>query len=128
MHLKIAICLPESSLIITGLIMAGIMPYPSNVGTVLGTLQNNIGIDYWLLSLESCDPQGKNTEKLRRVIRKDGLKEDPNAGKNAVLSYHEGIFWRCSYRTDREEPSILDFWISSQPTSGEDLHACPPFP
>ncbi|MCI4375670.1 hypothetical protein PGIGA_G00112700 [Pangasianodon gigas] len=76
----------------------------------------SLGTDYWLLSLESCDPQDKNTEKLRRVIRKDGLKEDPNGAKSTVLSYHEGIFWRCSYRKDREEESILDFWITNQPT------------
>ncbi|KAB5584427.1 hypothetical protein PHYPO_G00107410 [Pangasianodon hypophthalmus] len=76
----------------------------------------SLSTDYWLLSLESCDPQDKNTEKLRRVIRKDGLKEDPNGAKSTVLSYHEGIFWRCSYRKDREEESILDFWITNQPT------------
>lgn len=44
MHLKIAICLPESCLLITGPIMAGIMPDLLNVGTVLGTLQNNMAI------------------------------------------------------------------------------------
>lgn len=49
MHLKIAICLPESSLIIIGLIIAGTMPHPSNVGTVLGTLQNNIGIGLYAI-------------------------------------------------------------------------------
>ncbi|KAK3557233.1 hypothetical protein QTP70_026107 [Hemibagrus guttatus] len=75
----------------------------------------SLGTDYWLLSLESCDPQDKNTEELRRVIGKDGLKEDPNVAKSTVLSYHEGIFWRCSYRTDRDEESILDFWITNQP-------------
>lgn len=44
MHLKIAICVPESCLLIIGLIMASITPHPLNVGTVLGTLQNNIGV------------------------------------------------------------------------------------
>ncbi|KAG7326776.1 hypothetical protein KOW79_010177 [Hemibagrus wyckioides] len=91
------------------------MLHPLNMGSVLGTLQNNIEVDYWLLSLESCDPQDKNTEKLRRVTGKDGLKEDKNDAKSTVLTYHEGIFWRCSYRTDRDEESILDFWITNQP-------------
>ncbi|GAA6084635.1 transmembrane protein 182 [Tachysurus ichikawai] len=74
-----------------------------------------LGTDYWLLSLESCDPQDENTGKHRRVIGRDGLKEDPNDAKSAVLSYHEGIFWRCFYKTDKEEESILDFWITNQP-------------
>ncbi|XP_060774031.1 transmembrane protein 182 [Neoarius graeffei] len=72
--------------------------------------------NYWLLSLETCNQEDKNTEELRTVIRKDGLKEDPNDAKSTVLFYHEGIFWRCSYRKDREEESILDFWITNQPT------------
>ncbi|KAM9482790.1 transmembrane protein 182 isoform 1-T1 [Clarias gariepinus] len=73
----------------------------------------SLGTDYWLLFLESCDPQ----EKIRKVIRKkDDLKEDPDGAKSTLLSYHEGIFWRCSYRTDKVEESILDFWITNQPT------------
>ncbi|KAF5896353.1 transmembrane protein, partial [Clarias magur] len=46
----------------------------------------------------------------------DDLKEDLDGAKSTVLSYHEGIFWRCSYRTDKVEESILDFWITNQPT------------
>ncbi|KAI5613538.1 transmembrane protein 182-like, partial [Silurus asotus] len=68
----------------------------------------SLGTDYWLLSLESCDPQDKNVERVRR--------EDPHGTKSAVLSYHEGIFWKCYYRTGREEESIMDFWITNQPS------------
>lgn len=49
MHLKIAICLPESGLLIIGLIMASIMPHPLNVGTMLRTLQNDIGISLYTI-------------------------------------------------------------------------------
>ncbi|KAL6456063.1 hypothetical protein MHYP_G00359140 [Metynnis hypsauchen] len=78
----------------------------------------SLGTDYWLLASESCDPGDKITARLRRSTTEDGLQEDQDGPKRVVLAYHEGVFWRCSYmkEMDREEDSILDFWITNQPS------------
>ncbi|XP_017570724.1 transmembrane protein 182 isoform X2 [Pygocentrus nattereri] len=74
----------------------------------------SLGTDYWLLASESCDPGDKITTRLRRSTTEDGLQEHQDGPKHVVLAYHEGVFWRCSYvkEIDREEDSMLDFWIS----------------
>uniref|UniRef100_A0A4W4GLM4 Transmembrane protein 182 n=1 Tax=Electrophorus electricus TaxID=8005 RepID=A0A4W4GLM4_ELEEL len=65
----------------------------------------SLSTDYWLLATEACDSQGQIP---------DGLREESGGPK--LLSYHEGIFWRCTYlkNLDREEDSMLDFWITNQ--------------
>ncbi|XP_026860499.2 transmembrane protein 182 [Electrophorus electricus] len=74
----------------------------------------SLSTDYWLLATEACDSQGQIPAKLPRVITEDGLREESGGPK--LLSYHEGIFWRCTYlkNLDREEDSMLDFWITNQ--------------
>ncbi|KAL7890607.1 hypothetical protein AOLI_G00000830 [Acnodon oligacanthus] len=74
----------------------------------------SLGTDYWLLASESCDPGDEITARLWRSTTEDGLQEDKDGPERAVLAYHEGVFWRCSYmkEMDREEDSMLDFWIS----------------
>uniref|UniRef100_A0A3B4CU73 Transmembrane protein 182 n=1 Tax=Pygocentrus nattereri TaxID=42514 RepID=A0A3B4CU73_PYGNA len=78
----------------------------------------SLGTDYWLLASESCDPGDKITTRLRRSTTEDGLQEHQDGPKHVVLAYHEGVFWRCSYvkEIDREEDSMLDFWITNQPS------------
>ncbi|XP_076848751.1 transmembrane protein 182 [Brachyhypopomus gauderio] len=82
------------------------------VGCVLLLL--SLGTDYWLLASESCDSQ--ITGKLTRVTTEDGLQEESGVPAAKLLSYHEGIFWRCTYRKDtrREKESVLNFWITNQ--------------
>ncbi|XP_062852888.1 transmembrane protein 182 [Trichomycterus rosablanca] len=77
-----------------------------------------LGTDYWLLASESCDTEDKKAAELRGLFTKDRLHKKPNETTSKVTSYHEGIFWRCSYRNQagQEEKSILDFWITNQPT------------
>ncbi|XP_066522757.1 transmembrane protein 182 [Hoplias malabaricus] len=87
------------------------------LGTIFLLL--SLGTDYWLLAFESCDPGVKeNSARLKRVTTEEELQEERSGTE--ILSYHEGIFWRCSYRKEKnkeeKEEAVLDFWITNQPS------------
>ncbi|XP_072539008.1 transmembrane protein 182 [Salminus brasiliensis] len=78
----------------------------------------SLGTDYWLLASESCDPEDKNTVSLKKITTEENSQQEQDGSASTVLSFHEGIFWRCSYwkEMDREDDSMLEFWITNQPS------------
>ncbi|CAJ1087545.1 transmembrane protein 182-like [Xyrichtys novacula] len=70
------------------------------VGFLLTLL--SCGTEYWLLASETCS-------------QREG--ETSSKAPDSVRIFHEGLFWRCSFTADSEEFSILDLWISNQPSS-----------
>ncbi|KAG9277661.1 transmembrane protein 182-like [Astyanax mexicanus] len=85
------------------------------LGTIFLLL--SLGTDYWLLASESCNTADTNTARPQRVTAEDNRPEEQDGSAITVLSFHEGIFWRCSYWNEmgKEDDSMLEFWITNQP-------------
>ncbi|XP_004081531.1 transmembrane protein 182 [Oryzias latipes] len=62
----------------------------------------SFGTDYWLLASEGCHSSPEKS-----------YEEDH--GKNITL-YHEGFFWRCSFRGSVDENHLITkLWFTNQP-------------
>ncbi|XP_067113896.1 transmembrane protein 182 [Osmerus mordax] len=64
----------------------------------------SFGTDYWLLASETC-----NRDDLRTP--EPGEERD---GVSTTNFYHEGFFWRCSFRGSNVDNSLL-FWFTNEP-------------
>lgn len=89
------------------------------LGAVLILL--SFGTDYWLMASESCKSDGSvglgdvTVERGDVVMQKDS---------SDVTFYHEGFFWRCSFKADMEDDNLLwKFWFTNQPSSKQCMHA-----
>ncbi|XP_072541281.1 transmembrane protein 182 [Salminus brasiliensis] len=80
----------------------------------------SFGTDYWLLASESCQ---KDSDILGPIERGDLLVNEAADDGNSSTFYHEGFFWRCSFKGRVEEDSMLKFWFTNQPHSKQCIHA-----
>lgn len=72
------------------------------------------GTEYWLLAAESCS---RSVDKYGESGLREG--NSNTEVRDDVRVFHEGLFWRCSYKAVSHEHSVWDFWISNQPPSKE---------
>ncbi|RVE58258.1 hypothetical protein OJAV_G00207340 [Oryzias javanicus] len=73
----------------------------------------SFGTDYWLLASEGChsNPDGSDVEHGNVLVQ--------DHGRNITL-YHEGFFWRCSFRGSVDENHLITkLWFTNQPHSKE---------
>ncbi|XP_024301522.1 transmembrane protein 182 [Oncorhynchus tshawytscha] len=76
------------------------------------SLMLSFGTDYWLLALETCGPGGASETWEAGALRPgEGEMED----QDTVTFFHQGFFWRCSFRGRRQENMMWHFWITNQP-------------
>ncbi|CAB1327800.1 unnamed protein product [Coregonus sp. 'balchen'] len=76
------------------------------------SLMLSFGTDYWLLALETCGPGGAS-EAWEAGAFRPGKEEMED--QDTVTFFHQGLFWRCSFRGRREEDTVWHFWITNQP-------------
>ncbi|KAM9447664.1 transmembrane protein 182 isoform 2-T2 [Salvelinus alpinus] len=67
----------------------------------------SFGTDYWLLASETCDKETNGTMGPWA----SAIERRPD-----TTFYHEGFFWRCSFRGNLDDHTLLKFWIMSQQT------------
>ncbi|XP_030637619.1 transmembrane protein 182 [Chanos chanos] len=77
-------------------------------------LSFSLGTDYWLLASESCDPGDHTPIRLKRLTEGNAIASTPT--ETAPLSFHEGIFWRCTFKRKLDD-TVWAFWITNQPPS-----------
>ncbi|KAG9271329.1 transmembrane protein 182 [Astyanax mexicanus] len=80
----------------------------------------SFGTDYWLLASEWCQ---KGNDVSEHVKRGGVLLNAPEDEGNNSTYYHEGLFWRCSFKGQVDEDSMLKFWFTNQPHSKQCIHA-----
>ncbi|KAJ8013280.1 hypothetical protein DPEC_G00051610 [Dallia pectoralis] len=78
----------------------------------------SFGTDYWLVASETCGtnrtvaPGGVALEQGDIFLGQPGVESPPDA-----MIYHEGFFWRCSFRGNLDDNPHLKTWITNQPSS-----------
>ncbi|KAG8000554.1 hypothetical protein GBF38_016959 [Nibea albiflora] len=83
----------------------------------------SFGTDYWLLASESCHPNPDGSAALGGVTveRGDVVVQD---SPSDITLYHEGFFWRCSFRGDVGDDNLLwKLWFTNQPHSKVCMHS-----
>ncbi|XP_028993698.1 transmembrane protein 182 [Betta splendens] len=76
----------------------------------------SFGTDYWLLASESCL---QNPDES--AVPADG---SVTPGVGDVTLYHEGFFWRCSFKGPNADEHLLwKLWFTNQAHSKECVHA-----
>ncbi|KAM3857091.1 transmembrane protein 182-like [Diretmus argenteus] len=79
------------------------------------------GTQYWLLASESCSsPEDRSVWDNGESGLRHGTSKTKGGG---VRVFHEGLFWRCSFRANSDDYSVWDVWmLSDQPS----LKVCQP--
>ncbi|XP_063354614.1 transmembrane protein 182 [Pelmatolapia mariae] len=78
----------------------------------------SFGTDYWLLVSESCQLRPNGSAGPGGVTIKPGDVVLEGKGSSDVTLYHEGFFWRCSFKGDMEDDDLLKrLWFTNQPDS-----------